>query len=77
MAETDQTAARAEKFDGIQDAIEEVHYRFHMYTETPDMVNRAHHLMELANAVSDLASWHDSHDTNDGLLGWQREDADQ
>lgn len=66
---------RARKFNDIQDAIEQVHYRFRCYTSTTDMVNRAHNLVELANAVSDLASWHDSYDVDRGTLSWEREDA--
>jgi hypothetical protein len=64
---------RAKKFDDIQDAIEEVHYRFRCFTSTADMVNRASHLIALSDAISDLSSWHDSVDDH-GRLGWERDD---
>lgn len=59
------------------DAIEEVAYRFAMFTQpNSDMVNRAHHLMKLAEAVSDLKSWHPEYDADKGTLPYEREDAE-
>ncbi|QIG57806.1 hypothetical protein SEA_PAULODIABOLI_71 [Microbacterium phage PauloDiaboli] len=57
------------------DAIEEVVYRFRAYTQpSSDLVNSAHHLVELANAVSDLASYHAGYDIETGTLPYERED---
>lgn len=60
----------------VQGLIQRVHYSFSLYSGAYDAVNRAYHLIELSEAIGDLASWHSSYDINDGLLDWQREDAD-
>lgn len=57
------------------DAIEEVYYHFQCYTQAnSDLVNRAHHLMELQNAVGDLASFHPGYDIDSGTMPYERED---
>lgn len=57
------------------DAIEEVAYRFDMLTQpNSSLVNQAHHLMKLADAVGDLKSWHPGYDANKGTLPYERED---
>lgn len=59
------------------DAIEEVVYRFSMYvSQTSDMVNEAHHLLKLADAVGDLRSYHPEYDEDTGMLPYEREDAE-
>lgn len=57
------------------DAIEEVYYRFQCLTQpNSDLVNRAHHLVELQNAVSDLATFHPGYDVDTGTMQYERED---
>jgi len=76
-APADETVTRdAEKYRNAQEVIEEVHYRFRMYTGTADLVNRAHHVIELGNAVSDLSTYHVTYDGDTGTLQWERDDAE-
>ncbi len=57
------------------EAIEEAVYRFSMYvSQSSDMVNEAHHLLKLAEAMGDLRSYHPGYDPNTGMLPYERED---
>lgn len=68
---------RAQKFDDVQEAIEEVHWRFALLCGATNPLAQAHSLTNLADAVSDLATWHDSWDVDSGTLSWEREDAEE
>ena len=61
-------------YHDVQEAIEEAHYRYTRFSEATTPVDQAYALVNLNDAISDLASWHSSYDINDGLLDWQRED---
>lgn len=60
--------------DDAAEAIEEVVYRFQSYTAPGDLTNQAHHLVQLSNAVGDLASYHPDYDERTGTLPFEREE---
>lgn len=60
--------------DGIWAAIEEVDFRWSRYIRSRTPLQQADALTELANAWSDLRSWHPKTDIN-GMLPWERTDA--
>lgn len=63
-----------EKWKVVEGLIEEVHYRLECVDSSSNLSNRAHHWIELQNAMSDLITWHSGYDVNSGTLPWQRED---
>lgn len=64
----------AQRLGWIYEALNEADYRFQMFVTTKDMLNQAHHLTELSNAMGDLRSWHPSYDSDTGTMGWERDD---
>lgn len=55
-------------------ALEEVIYHFQMYVrDGGSLINRAHHLVELQNAVGDLSSYHPGYNVDNGTMPWERE----
>lgn len=51
--------------------IEDIQYRLHMYNRATDKTNEGHHLIELFNHVSDLASYHTGYNDKNGMLPWE------
>lgn len=60
----------------LHEAIERVDIDWDAWRSAKDPVVAAHHLIQLSDAMSDLRSWHPSHDIETSTLGWERtEDA--
>ena len=60
----------------FQQLIEEVAYRFDCYYKAPTPMAQAHQLRRLADAVSDLKTWHKGFDVGSGTMPADREDND-
>ncbi|UDL16342.1 hypothetical protein SEA_ZOOMAN_58 [Microbacterium phage Zooman] len=57
-----------------EEAIEEVYYQFHRYTDATDLLAQASALVALQNAVSDLASYHAGYEIDSGTMPYERDE---
>lgn len=55
------------------EALEEVDYRWHLYTHAKTLPEQGEALIALSNAWSDMRSWHPGFDGDHGTLPWERE----
>lgn len=51
--------------------IANIDYHLSRFSESRHEVERAHHLIELYNRVSDLKTWHPEYDERTGMLPWE------
>jgi hypothetical protein len=70
----DTSVSDAEWKSWMNDAIEEVHFRWTLFADATTPVEQAYALTKLNDAISDLSSYHTSYDPNTGTLGWQQLD---
>jgi hypothetical protein len=63
----------AERVGHIAECIEDVGYRWHLLEHAKTLPDQAEAITGLANAISDLKSWHPGYDDRNGTLPWERE----
>lgn len=58
----------------VEDVIEEVHYRMHLFANAKTVIDQGEAASRLHNAVHDLSTWHRGYDEERGTLPWERDD---
>lgn len=65
-----------ERIRWCMDALEEVHYQWHLFSNATRPYDQADALIKLNDAIHDLSTYHPTYDGDNGTLGWEREDSD-